>query len=54
MQAVPTDPHPQDAPTDPVGGSPLDEIERLAELKERGVITDQEFETHKRRLLGRL
>jgi hypothetical protein len=53
-QTAPTDPHPQDAPTDPVGGSPLDEIERLAGLKERGLITEQEFETHKRRLLGRL
>ena len=55
-QSIPTDPNPQDAPTDPVGGedSPLDEIERLAELKERGVITPEEFDTHKRRLLGRL
>ncbi|MDQ4005683.1 MAG: PH domain-containing protein [Actinomycetota bacterium] len=52
-QAVPTDPNPQDAPTDPVG-SPLDEIERLASMKQRGVITEEEFETQKRRLLGRL
>jgi uncharacterized membrane protein YdbT with pleckstrin-like domain len=36
------------------GGSPLDEIERLAALKERGLITDEEFEIQKRRLLGRL
>jgi uncharacterized membrane protein YdbT with pleckstrin-like domain len=34
--------------------SPLDEIERLASLKERGIITDDEFEIQKRRLLGRL
>jgi uncharacterized membrane protein YdbT with pleckstrin-like domain len=34
--------------------SPLDEIERLAALKERGLISDEEFETQKRRLLGRL
>ncbi|HWC31661.1 MAG TPA: PH domain-containing protein [Actinomycetota bacterium] len=33
---------------------PLDEIERLAALKERGAISEEEFETHKRRLLGRL
>jgi uncharacterized membrane protein YdbT with pleckstrin-like domain len=36
------------------GGSPLDEIERLASLKDRGVISDEEFEVQKRRLLGRL
>lgn len=36
------------------GASPLDEIERLARLKERGVISEEEFETQKRRLLGRL
>ncbi len=52
-RAVPTDPNPQDATTDPVG-SPLDEIERLASMKERGMITDDEFQTQKRRLLGRL
>jgi uncharacterized membrane protein YdbT with pleckstrin-like domain len=52
-QTVPTDPNPQDATTDPVG-SPLDEIERLASMKERGMITEEEFETQKRRLLGRL
>jgi uncharacterized membrane protein YdbT with pleckstrin-like domain len=36
------------------GSSPLDEIERLAAMKERGLISDEEFETQKRRLLGRL
>jgi uncharacterized membrane protein YdbT with pleckstrin-like domain len=34
--------------------SPLDEIERLASLKERGLISEEEFEVQKRRLLGRL
>ena len=34
--------------------SPLEEIERLARLRERGLLTEEEFETHKRRLLGRL
>jgi uncharacterized membrane protein YdbT with pleckstrin-like domain len=34
--------------------SPLDELERLASLKDRGMITEDEFEVHKRRLLGRL
>jgi uncharacterized membrane protein YdbT with pleckstrin-like domain len=36
------------------GGSPLDQIERLARLKEQGVLSEEEFETQKRRLLGRL
>src|ERR687891_193545 len=36
------------------GGSPLDEIERLARLREQGLLSDEEFETQKRRLLGRL
>jgi uncharacterized membrane protein YdbT with pleckstrin-like domain len=34
--------------------SPLEEIERLGRLKERGHISEEEFETQKRRLLGRL
>lgn len=36
------------------GGSPLDEIERLVRLKEQGVLSEEEFEVQKRRLLGRL
>jgi uncharacterized membrane protein YdbT with pleckstrin-like domain len=35
-------------------GSPLAEIERLGRLKERGLLSEEEFETQKRRLLGRL
>jgi uncharacterized membrane protein YdbT with pleckstrin-like domain len=42
---------PQPATAD---ASPLDEIERLGSLKERGLISDDEFEIQKRRLLGRL
>jgi len=34
--------------------SPLEEIERLGRLKERGLISEEEFETQKHRLLGRL
>jgi uncharacterized membrane protein YdbT with pleckstrin-like domain len=34
--------------------SPLAEIERLGRLKERGLLSEEEFETQKRRLLGRL
>ena len=46
-----------EAPTETIdtdGGSPLGEIERLARLKERGILSEEEFETQKRRLLGRL
>ncbi|TDK88527.1 SHOCT domain-containing protein [Mycobacterium paragordonae] len=31
---------------------PLDRLERLAALKDRGVLTDEEFEQQKRRILG--
>jgi uncharacterized membrane protein YdbT with pleckstrin-like domain len=34
--------------------SPLAGIERLARMKDRGIISEEEFETQKRRLLGRL
>jgi hypothetical protein len=30
----------------------LDELERLAELRDRGVITEEEFESKKKQLLG--
>lgn len=33
---------------------PLDQIERLARLRERGLLTPQEFEIHKQRLLKQL
>jgi hypothetical protein len=38
----------------PDAGAPdyLDELERLAGLKERGIITDEEFEAKKKELLG--
>jgi len=34
------------------GGSPVDELAKLADLRDRGVITDQEFATSKAELLG--
>jgi uncharacterized membrane protein YdbT with pleckstrin-like domain len=46
-----THPTAPDAPTDE---SALQQIERLASLKDRGVITEEEFEVQKRRLLGRI
>jgi uncharacterized membrane protein YdbT with pleckstrin-like domain len=42
------------AETTGTGASPLDEIERLAVMKERGLLSEEEFEVQKRRLLGRL
>jgi uncharacterized membrane protein YdbT with pleckstrin-like domain len=36
------------------GASPLEEVERLGRLKERGLLSEEEFEIQKRRLLGRL
>jgi uncharacterized membrane protein YdbT with pleckstrin-like domain len=43
-----------DTETIPTGETPIQQIEGLASLKERGLITEEEFETQKRRLLGRL
>lgn len=34
------------------GGASVDELERLAALRERGALTDEEFEAEKRRILG--
>lgn len=51
---------PPDAPTPPprvptpVAGDPLDLIERLAALRDRGVLSDEEFSEKKRELLSRL
>jgi uncharacterized membrane protein YdbT with pleckstrin-like domain len=39
---------------EPEDDSTLGQIERLAALKEKGTISEEEFETQKRRLLGRL
>ncbi len=40
----------RDAPIPPSSG--LDDLERLAELKDRGVVTESEFEAKKRQILG--
>jgi len=39
------------APAEPEA-SYLDELERLADLRERGIISDEDFEAKKRQLLG--
>jgi hypothetical protein len=42
------------APTESVGGEPsyLEELEKLGELRDKGIITDEEFEAKKKDLLG--
>jgi uncharacterized membrane protein YdbT with pleckstrin-like domain len=42
------------APPADASDDPLDQIEQLARLRAEGHITEEEFETQKRRLLGRL
>ncbi|VBA57304.1 hypothetical protein LAUMK191_03965 [Mycobacterium attenuatum] len=38
--------------TPPPRADPIDRLERLAALKERGLLTDEEFEQEKRKILG--
>ena len=42
----------QAPPTPPASNDPVDRLERLAALKDRGLINDDEFEQQKRRILG--
>jgi len=39
---------------EPLSGSVVEKIEKLAQLKEKGVITEEEFKTQKQKLLARL
>jgi hypothetical protein len=36
----------------PMAGLPTDELEKLAELKEKGILTEEEFAAKKKQLLG--
>jgi hypothetical protein len=45
-------PAPQTASAPPPTSNPYDELERLAKLKEQGIITEDEFNAKKRQLLG--
>jgi uncharacterized membrane protein YdbT with pleckstrin-like domain len=40
------------APSPPASASTTGELERLAELRDRGVLTEAEFQTQKKRILG--
>ncbi|MBH0238038.1 SHOCT domain-containing protein [Methylobrevis albus] len=52
---IPADaPSPTPRVATPVAGDPLDLIERLAALRDRGVLSDEEFAEKKRELLSRL
>lgn len=52
--APPVQAAPAPAPAQPAEAEPsyLDELERLADLRDRGIISDQDFEAKKRQLLG--
>jgi hypothetical protein len=54
-----TQPHPpvtDRTPTPPTrrSPSPLDDLERLADLRDRGAVTEEEFQRMKRELLDRM
>jgi uncharacterized membrane protein YdbT with pleckstrin-like domain len=54
---APNAPHPDRTPTPPTrtpGPTPLDDLERLANLRDRGAITEEEFQRMKRDLLDRM
>ncbi len=42
---------PQQAPA-PAGGSTIDQLKELGELKEQGILTEEEFAAQKAKLLG--
>ena len=44
----------QPQPATPAPNDPVDRLERLAALKDRGLITDEEFDQQKRRILGEI
>ncbi|GAA2163088.1 SHOCT domain-containing protein [Pedococcus bigeumensis] len=44
----------QAAPVAPLMGDPADQLAKLAELRDRGVISDEEFQVKKTDILGRM
>jgi hypothetical protein len=53
VQEVPQEPaYAPAAPAAPVAADPIAQLKELADLKAQGVLTDQEFETQKARLLS--
>ena len=47
-QQAPPAPAPAPAPA----SDPIDQLERLATMKAQGILTDEEFQTQKQRILG--
>ena len=47
-----SDGEPPSAPQAPATADPLDELKKLADLRDRGALTAAEFEAHKAKLLG--
>jgi hypothetical protein len=47
-------PDPQNAPPAGAAGDPYERLEKLDQLRDRGVLTDAEFEEQKKKLLGGL
>lgn len=45
-------PPPQAAPAAPAGESMIDQLKQLGELKEQGILTEEEFAAQKAKLLG--
>jgi len=52
MSTEEPEPAPVSAPAAPAQASPADEVEKLAELRDQGVLTDEEFEAKKKQVLG--
>ena len=50
--ATPGAPSAPTAPAAPPAVDPIEQLTKLADLRDRGVLTDEEFEAQKRRLLG--
>jgi len=45
-------PAPAAAPPPPAGGSTIDQLKELGELKQQGILTEEEFAAQKAKLLG--
>jgi hypothetical protein len=51
-EAPPAAPAPEAAPAPAGGGSTIDQLKELGELKSQGILTEEEFAAQKAKLLG--
>ena len=51
-QAAPAQPIPAAASVAPSGDDAIEQVKKLAELRDQGILTDAEFEAKKKQLLG--